>query len=179
MSEITLSRVDALGDFLTNEIYEIVVVSLPSGFTGISSDEIDLRCASISIPDTKVNYLAVQHRTFTKSQPTHRENYQTFNMTMIETMTPKTLPFLRDWMNRCAVKGTNFIYPPSQRQCELLVYHKRNDRTVAWVYNLKHCQIEEKGSTDLQGSDNPSAIIPQLALNSNLILEGPDVNHLK
>ena len=39
MSDITLNRVDALGDYLTNEVYEIVVVSLPSGFTGISSDE--------------------------------------------------------------------------------------------------------------------------------------------
>lgn len=177
MGDITLGHVDALGDYFTNEVFDVQFISLPTGFTGISAEEINIRCQTFNVPDTKVNYLTINHRTFTKSQPTHRENYQNCSMTMVETMTPKTLPFLRDWMNRCAKTGTNFVYPPSQRQCEILVYHKRNDKTVAWVYNLKHVQIEEKGSTEL-GGDSVNAIIPQLNLNSNLILQGPDVNHL-
>ena len=178
MSDLTLGKIDALGDFFTNEVFDVQFVTLPTGFTGITAEDINLRCQQFTVPDTKVNYLTVNHRTFTKSQPTHRENYQTFGMSMVETMTPKTLPFLRDWMNRCAVKGTNFVYPPSQRQCEILVYHKRNDKTIGYVYNLKHVQIEEKGTTEL-GGDSVNAIIPQLNLNSNLVLEGPDIKSLK
>lgn len=176
MSDITLARVDGLGDFLTNEVYEVQFISLPTGFTGISAEDINLRCQTFNIPDTPVNYLEVNHRTFTKSQPTHRLNYQKVTMGLIETMTPKSLPFVRDWLNRCAMKGTNYVYPPSQRQCEIMVYHKRNDKTIAWVYNLKHVQLETKGGVDL-GPD-PSAIIPQLEMNSNLILDGPNVSSL-
>ena len=178
MADITLDRVDALGDYLTDEVYEVQFVSLPAGFTGISAEEINLRARTFEVPDVPVQYLEVNHRTFTKSQPTHRNNYQQVTMTMIETMTPKTLPFLRDWMNRCAIKGTNFVYPPSQRQCEIMVYHKRNDKTIAYVYNLKHVQIETKGSIALSDGSGPEAIKPSITLNSNKILEGPDVAHL-
>lgn len=176
MSDITLPMVDALGDFLTNEVFEVQFVKLPTGFTGISAEEINLRAQSFSVPDIPVNYLEVNHRTFTKSQPTHRNNYQEVNMSIIETMTPKTFPFLRDWLNRCAKKGTNYVYPPSMRQCEIMVYHKRNDRTIAWVYNLKNVQLSTKGQVELSG--DPSAIIPQLIMNTNLILEGPNVSSL-
>lgn len=178
MADITLDRVDAMGDFLTDEVYEVQFVSLPAGFTGISAEEINLRARTFEVPDTPVNYLPIEHRTFSKRQPTHRENAQQVTMSMVETMTPKTLPFLRDWMNRCAVKGTNFIYPPSQRQCEIMVYHKRNDKTIAYVYNLKHVQIETKGSISLSDGSSPAAIMPSITLNSNKILEGPDVAHL-
>ena len=177
--DVNLSRVNAMGDYLTDEVYEIQFVSLPEGFTGISKEDINLRCSTFSIPDDPVNYLTVTHRTFSKSQPTHRLNYQQASMSMIETMTPNTFPFLRDWMNRCAVRGTNFIYPPSQRQCEILVYHKRNDKTIAWVTNLKHVQIETKGSTDLSNGESPSAIIPSLTLNFNEKYEGPNVRNLR
>lgn len=180
MSDITLDRIDALGDYLTDEVFDVQFVSLPSGFTGITAEDINLRCIEFNIPDTDVNYLQVNHRTFTKSQPTMRNNYKDgITMTMIETMTPKTLPFLRDWQNRCAVKGTNYIYPPSQRQCEIMVYHKRNDKTVAWVYNLKHVQISTKGDIKLGGESNTgNAIIPSLQFNSNKILEGSSVGSL-
>lgn len=180
MTDISLANVNALGDFLTDEVYEISVVSFPQGFTGISSDDVNFRCNGFTIPDTDINYLPVTHRTFSKTQPTHRNNLKDgVTLTMVETMTPKTLPFLRDWMNRCAVKGTNFVYPPEMRQCELLVYHKRNDKTVAYVYNLKNCQIITKGDIALSDGSSPQAIIPSITLNSNLILEGPDVDHLK
>lgn len=178
MADLTLDRVDAMGDYLTDEVYEVQFVSLPAGFTGINAEEINLRARTFEIPDTPVNYLQIDHRTFSKSQPTHRNNYQSVTMTMIETMTPKTLPFLRDWMNRCAVKGLNFVYPPAQRQCEIMVYHKRNDKTIAYVYNLKHVQIETKGSISLSDGSSPAAIIPSITLNSNKILEGTDVAHL-
>lgn len=178
MSDLTLAKVDALGDFLTNDVYDVQFVTLPSGFTGITAEDINLRAQDFTIPDTDVQYLDVTHRTFSKSQPTNRNNLKDATMTMIETMTPKTLPFLRDWMNRCAMKGTNFIYPPSERQCEILVYHKRNDKTVAWVYNLKHCQIKTKGDIQLTGSGQGAAVIPSLSFSSNLILEGPSVADL-
>ena len=178
MADLTLDRVDAMGDFLTDEVYEVQFITLPSGFTGINAEEINLRARTFEIPDTPVNYLQVDHRTFSKSQPTHRSNYQQATLTMIETMTPKTLPFLRDWMNRCAIKGTNFVYPPSQRQCEIMVYHKRNDKTIAYVYNLKHVQIETKGSISLSDGSSPNAIIPSITLNTNRILEGSNINEL-
>lgn len=178
MSDLTLDMVDALGDYLTDEVYDIQFVSIPTGFSGITADEINLRARTFEIPDTPVNYLQVDHRTFSKSQPTHRQNYQTATLTMIETMTPKTLPFLRDWMNRCAVKGSNYVFPPSERQCEILVYHKRNDKTVAYVYNLQHVQIETKGSISLSDGSSPAAIIPSITLNSNKILEGPNIESL-
>lgn len=178
MADITLDRVDALGDFLTDEVYEVQFVQLPAGFGGISAEEINLRTATFSIPDTDVNMIPIQHRTFSKEQPTHRNNLKDVTMTMIETMTPKTLPFLRDWQNRCAVKGTNFVFPPEERQCEIMVYHKRNDKTIAYVYNLKHVQIKTKGDISLNDGSSPSAIIPQLTLSSNKILEGPSVAEL-
>lgn len=178
MADITLDRVDAMGDFLTDECYEVQFVQLPNGFGGISAEEINLRTRTFEIPDTSVEYLTVNHRTFEKSQPTLRKNYQQVNMTMIETMTPKTLPFLRDWQNRCAVKGTNYIFPPEERQCEIMVYHKRNDKTIAYVYNLKHVQIETKGSISLSDGSGPQAIMPSLTLNCNKILEGPSVAQL-
>lgn len=178
MADITLDRVDAMGDYLTDEVYEVQFITLPTGFTGINAEEINLRARTFEVPDTPVQYLEVNHRTFTKSQPTHRANYQSVTMQMIETMTPKTLPFLRDWMNRCAIKGSNFVYPPSQRQCEIMVYHKRNDKTIAYVYNLKHVQIETKGGISLSDGSGPNAIMPSITLNSNKILEGPDVAHL-
>lgn len=178
MADLTLARVAAMGDFLTNEVWEIQFTSLPSGFTGISAEEINLRARSISIPDPVVQYLSVNHRTFTKSQPTHRENYQEVNMTMIETMTPKTLLFLRDWQNRCAILGTNYVYPPSQRQCEALVYHKRNDRTTALVYNLKNLQIQTKGGVELSDGESVNAIMPQLTMNAMVIKMGTNASNL-
>lgn len=178
MSDITLDRVDALGDFLTDEVYEVQFIQIPDGFTGITAEDINLRTRTFEVPDTDVNMLDINHRTFSKSQPTHRNNLQSVTFTMIETMTPKTLPFLRDWMNRCAVKGTNYVFPPSERQCEIMVYHKRNDKTVAYVYNLKHVQIQTKGTIGLNDGSSPAAIIPQISMNSNKILEGPDVAHL-
>lgn len=178
MADITLPRVEALGDYLTDEVYDIQFIKLPTGFTGIAAEDINLRCTTFQITDTPVNYLQVAHRTFTKSQPTHRENYRTATMTMVETMTVKTLPFLRDWMNRCAVKGTNYVYPPSQRQCEIMVYHKRNDKTVAYVYNLKNVQIETKGDLNLSDGSSPQAYIPSISMNSMLIKEGPSVDKL-
>lgn len=178
MSDITLDRVDAMGDYLTDEVYEIQFVSLPDGFSGIDAEEINLRARTFDIPDRPVNYLKLTHRTFGKAQPTHRTNLVDVTMQMIETMTPKTLPFLRDWMNRCAVHGNNYVFPPSQRQCEILVYHKRNDKTVAYVYNLRHVQIETKGTIGLKEGENPSAIIPQINMNCNRLLEGPDAQHL-
>lgn len=178
MADLTLARVAAMGDFLTNEVWEIQFTSLPSGFTGISAEEINLRARSVEIPDPVVQYLQVNHRTFTKSQPTHRENYQTVNMTTIETMTPKTLLFLRDWQNRCAILGTNYVYPPSQRQCEALVYHKRNDRTTALVYNLKNLQIETKGSVSLGDGSSVEAIMPQLTMNAMVIKMGTNASNL-
>lgn len=178
MADITLDKVDALGDYLTDEVYEVQFITIPAGLTGISAEEINLRCQTFSIPDTDVNYLEVNHRTFTKSQPTHRNNYKEISMTMIETMTPKTLPFLRDWMNRCAVKGTNYVFPPAQRQAEIMVYHKRNDKTIAYVYNLKHVQISTKGDIQLNDGGSPAAIIPSLTMNCNKILEGPTVARL-
>lgn len=178
MADLTLARVAAMGDFLTDEVWEIQFTSLPSGFTGISAEEINLRARTVEIPDPVVNYLSVNHRTFTKSQPTHRENYQTVNMTMIETMTPKTLLFLRDWQNRCAILGTNYVFPPSQRQCEALVYHKRNDKTTALVYNLKYLQIETKGAINLSDGSGPAAIMPALTMNAMVIKMGTNVSNL-
>ena len=178
MADITLDKVDALGDFLTDEVYEVQFITIPDGFNGITAEEINLRTATFQIPDTDVNMLSIQHRTFSKEQPTHRNNLKDATMTMIETMTPKTLPFLRDWQNRCAVKGTNFVFPPSQRQCEIMVYHKRNDKSIAYVYNLKHCQIKTKGDIQLNDGSSPAAIIPQLTFSSNKILEGPSVAEL-
>lgn len=179
MADITLDRVDALGDYLTDEVYDIQFVTIPTGFTGITAEDINLRCNGFTVPDTDVNYLTVTHRTFTKEQPTHRNNAKDFTMTMVETMTPKTLPFLRDWLNRCAVKGTNFVYPPSQRQCEIMVYHKKNDKTIAWVYNLKKVQIVTKGDLNLGDGSSPNAIIPQISLKSFLVKEGPSVTELR
>lgn len=179
MGDITFERVDALGDYLTDEVYEVQFITIPSGFTGIDPEEINLRAHTFEIPDVPVNYLQVPHRTFEKSQPTHRANYQSASMTMVETATPKSLAFLQDWMNRCAVKGTNFVYPPSQRQCEIMIYHKRNDKTVARVYNLKNVQIETKGSISLGDGSSPAAIIPSVTFNTSKILEGPNVNSLK
>lgn len=178
MGDITLDRVAGMGDYLTNEVYDLQFVSLPTGFSGISAEEINLRTRTFTVPDTPVNYLQVNHRTFTKSQPTHRENYQQVNMTMIETQTPKTRLFLRDWMNRCAVLGTNYVYPPSMRQCEILVYHKRNDKTTALVYNLKYVQIETKGQIDLSDGGNVDAIMPALTLNAMVVKEGQNVGDL-
>lgn len=178
MADITLDRVDALGDFLTDEVYEIQFVSIPAGMGNLSAEEINLRCTTFTIPDTEVNYLDINHRTFQKKQPTHRTNLKEVTFTMVETMTPKTLPFLRDWANRCAVKGTNFVFPPSQRQCEVMVYHKRNDKTIAYVYNLKKCQIQTKGDIALNDGSSPAAIIPSITMNVQLIKEGPSVTEL-
>lgn len=177
--DISLDRVDALGDYLTDEVYEVQFVTLPSGFTGITAEDINLRCITFQVPDTDVNYLTFTHRTFTKEQPTHRNNAKDVSFTMVEATTVKTLPFLRDWANRCAVKGTNFVYPPSQRQCEVMVYHKRNDKTVAWVYNLKNCQLVTKGEMNFNDGSSPAAIIPNITMKTFKILEGPDVNHLR
>lgn len=178
MSDIDLSMVDSLGDFLTNEVFEIQAVTIPEGFSGITADEINLRAQTFTIPDTPVSYLSISHRTFDKRQPTRRENLsESVTMGMVETMTVKTLPFLRDWANRCATKGTNYVYPPEQRQMEFIVYHKKNDRTTAWVYNLKHVQLIGKGEISLNNDVNP--IIPQLTMNTDLILEGPTVDDLK
>ena len=177
MADINLARVAGMGDFLTNEVYDIQFTRLPEGFTGISAEEINLRTATFQVPDVPVSYRQVTQRTFTKSQPTHRENYQQITMTMIETQTPKTRLFLRDWQNRCARLGFNFVYPPSQRQCDILVYHKRNDKTTALVYRCSNVQIETKGTIDFV-SESPSAIIPSLTLNAMLVLEGQDVSSL-
>ena len=178
MADITLDIVDGLGDFLTDEVYEVQFVTIPAGFTGITAEEINFRCKTFDIADTPVNFLDITHRTFGKKQPTHRTNVQSISMTMIETQNPKTLPFLRDWMNRCAVKGTNFVFPPSQRQCEILVYHKRNDKTTAYVYNCKKVQLETKGNITLNDGSSPGVIAPQLTMNTQLILEGPSVSEL-
>ena len=45
--------------------------------------------------------------------------------------------------------------------------------------NLKHVQIETKGSTDLSNGESPSAIIPSLTLNFNEKYEGPNVRNLR
>lgn len=178
MADLTLARVAAMGDFLTDEVWELQFTSLPKGFTGIDAEEINLRARSITIPDVPVNYLEVNHRTFTKSQPTHRVNYQQVSFSMIETMTPKTILFLRDWQNRCAMLGTNYVYPPSQRQCEAVVYHKRNDRTTALVYNLKYLQIETKGEIALNDGSGPAAIQPSITMNAMVIKTGTNIGNL-
>ena len=46
MADLTLARVAAMGDFLTDEVWEIQLTQLPSGFTGISAEEINLRARS-------------------------------------------------------------------------------------------------------------------------------------
>lgn len=180
MSDITLQNIDALGDYLTDEVYEISVVQFPAGFVGIDSDDINFRCNGMTISDTEVVYLEYTHRTFGKSQPTHRTNYKNdITMSLVETATPKTLTFLRDWANRCAIKGTNYVYPPEMRQAELLVYLKRNDRTTAWVWNIKNCQLATKSGITLSDGSGPQAIVPSITFNSNLILEGPNIESLK
>lgn len=178
MADITLARVAAMGDYLTDEVWEIQFTSLPSGFTGISAEEINLRARSLDVPDVPVNYLQVNHRTFTKSQPTHRENYQTITMSTIETATPKTLLFIRDWQNRCAVLGTNYVFPPSQRQCTALAYHKRNDRTVALVYQFNNLQIETGRAVTLSDGSGPAAIMPSIQMNAMVIRMGTNVANL-
>jgi hypothetical protein len=177
MADITLDRVDAIGDYLTDEVYEVQFVNLYTG-ASLTAEDINLRCNTFTIPDTDVNYLTVTHRTFTKEQPTHRNNAKDVTFTMVESMTPRTLPFLQEWANRCATKGTNFVFPPSQRQCEVLVYHKRNDKTIARVYNLKKCQLVTKGDIALGDGSSPAAIIPSITMKTQLILEGPSVSEL-
>lgn len=178
MADITLARVAALGDFLTDEVWEIIFISLPQGFTGISAEEINLRARTLDVPDVPVNYLQVNHRTFTKSQPTHRENYQTITMQTIETATPKTMLFIRDWQNRCAMLGTNYVYPPSQRQCSALAYHKRNDRTTALVYRFDNLQIETGRSVSLGDGSSPAAIMPSIQMNAMVTRMGTSVADL-
>lgn len=175
MADLSLERVNALGDFLTDEVYEVQFVSIPSGFSGITAEDINLRCNGFSIPDTPVNYIDVTLRTFSKKQPTHRPNVVQMTMNMVESSNPKTLPFVRDWMNRCALKGSNFVYPEAQRQCEIMVYHKKNNKTVAWVYNFKNVQIETKGEISLSDGSSPGVITPQLTLNAILAKEGPSI----
>lgn len=178
MADLTLARVAAMGDYLTDEVWEIQFVSLPTGFTGISAEEINLRARTLDVPDVQVNYLTVNHRTFTKSQPTHRENYQTITMSTIETATPKTLLFIRDWQNRCAMLGTNYVYPPSQRQCSALAYHKRNDRTTALVYRFDNLQIETGRAVTLGDGSSPAAIQPSIQMNAMVTRMGTSVADL-
>lgn len=178
MADLTLARVAAMGDFLTDEVWCLEFTSLPAGFTGIAAEEINLRARTLDVPDVPVNYLQVNHRTFTKSQPTHRENYQQITMTTIETANPKTLLFIRDWQNRCAMLGSNYVFPPSQRQCTALAYHKRNDRTTALVYQFNNLQIESGRQVTLNDGSGPAAIMPSITMNAMVIRMGTSVADL-
>lgn len=178
MSDLTLESIDSLGDYLLNNVYEIQAISLPIGITGLAAEDINLRANSMSIPDLSVNYIPITHRTFTKEQPTHRTNITEVTFTMLETSKPKTLPFLRDWANLCAMKETNFISTPEQRKMDFLVYLKTNDE-IAWVWQLQKCQIVTKGNIDLSDGSSANAIIPNIQMKCQMILEGPTVSELK
>jgi hypothetical protein len=177
MSDLTIDVVDGMGDFLTDEVYELVFTSLYKG-ASVSSQQLNILARGLVIPDTPVNYMQVTHRTFTKSQPVTRTNYQTVQLSMVELKTPQSMPFLRDWQNRCAMKGTNYVYPPDERQCQILVYHKNNNKDIVYYYKIVNAQIENKGSITLSEGSSPKEIAPQVQLNAMAVLEGPDLSDL-
>ena len=74
--------------------------------------------------------------------------------------------------------GTNYVYPPSQRQCSALAYHKRNDKTTALVYRFDNLQIETGRGVSLGDGSSPAAIMPSIQMNAMVTRMGTSVADL-
>lgn len=160
MAEIvTLDEVYALPDIAVNNFWYLDFIKLPNTGTGITRDDINIRCQSFTIPSTQVKDLAVtlhnhvRHQSTTTTQPTQ------VTVPMIETKDMRTTKFLVAWREICSRTNDNYVSLQSEREATIQFYTYDSQHNINYTYLIEHCELRNLGDLQYTEGSSPGAII--------------------
>ena len=174
MGDVTLDKVNALPDFLTDERFEIAFSKMPA-VSGITSDEINLRTVTFKPPKATLAKVTATLHSFAKSQPAARQPEESITITLIETIDAKTFQFIKDWRDICVARNTHKVGNVSDREAELLVYHKDNQNRNVWNYKIIKAWLQDYDIPEFTDGSSPATVQSTITLAYSDFIDGKRV----
>jgi hypothetical protein len=157
MARPTLSQLRALPDKRTTYQWDLTFESFPAGVSApLSSEDINIRCISSTLPVKEVQKIEYTVRGFTLSQPGTYTVSSPIELTFISPIDMNLEEFFRNWREACTQTDTGTHLPFDQVTCNIiLTLLDRQDKPI-WKYKLIDCWLPKYETGDMN-SDNAIA----------------------
>lgn len=153
MPKPTIEQIRAVGDLAVRYNWQLRFSKLPSG-TGMSAEEIDIRCLSTKLPSSGNGNVQVNNRGAVHNQPGQGTYGETLPLTLYEGVDLKVANFLKNWRELCWQTGTGYQAPMAQREAEILLFLLNLQNQPIRQYKLIGCYLEANDPGSLDNSND-------------------------
>jgi hypothetical protein len=142
MAKPSIENLRGIGDVASVYRWNMSFSKSPSVDGFPSSEDINLRCESVTLPSISIEPVTIQIRGHKVFQPGIIDYGGTFSLTIIETIDNKISDMIKGWREACWEVDTGKGKPKADIEANIKLERLDNEDNTIWTYELIGCWLQ-------------------------------------
>jgi hypothetical protein len=174
MSRPTIDQLRAVGTVTQLFRWNVIFAAFPKDVAAPpSSDDLNLRCESSTLPKLGSTPLSVKIRGHVTKQPGIHTYNGTIDLVFIETVDNVVHNFLKAWRDICWAPHTGVQSSKANSEASILLQRLDNQDNPIWQYKLIGAILEDYEAGGPLNADGQDGLKPKLTIGYDLFDDQP------